>query len=353
MPPSVLSAAKSHVWTSIALLAALWAPVSHVAAQRGANKASHSAEYKKTIDEALKEYELGHWDEAAALFGRAHELNPNARTLRGMGLAAFENRKYTLALTQLQAALTDTRNPLSASQREQVKAVIGRASIFVASVQLRLSPEDLELKLDGAVIARPESGELLLDPGDYLVSGSAPGYKSANVRIKAEGGTHKQVDLDLEREPEHEVAETKPEAASHAVAEAPDSAVEAAPTTSSGGGGGAGKALAYTGFIVGGAALVAGSITGVLTLSKASTLKKQCPNDACPPGQSAALHNADTLATVSNIAFGVAAAGLIAGVIGLVMQGHGASEPASESAAAALTVQPVLGIDGVGVSGRF
>jgi hypothetical protein len=340
------------VWTSIALCAALWAPVSQVAAQRGASKASHASEYKKTIDEALKEYELGHWDEAAALFGRAHELNPNARTLRGMGLAAFENRKYTLALTQLQSALTDTRNPLSASQREQVKSVIERASIFVARVQLRVSPADMELKLDGAVIVRPESDELLLDPGDYLISGSAPGYKSANVRVKAEGGTHKQVDLDLDREPEHEVVAATPASASHPVAEAPDSAVEATPTTSSGGGS-AGKVLAYTGFVVGGAGLVAGVVTGVMTLSKASTLKKQCPNDACPPNQHAALQNADTLATVSNIGFGVAAAGLIAGVIGLAMQGHAASEPGPESGTAALSVRPALGIDGVSVSGHF
>ena len=59
--------------------------------KKGAQDKSNPA-YSKALASAMAEYELGNWTEARALFEQAHELNPNARTLRAIGLCAFEEK---------------------------------------------------------------------------------------------------------------------------------------------------------------------------------------------------------------------------------------------------------------------
>jgi hypothetical protein len=326
----------------------LWLPAALVLALVGTSTASAqtaagSREYKTTIAEALKEYNLGHWSEAEALFARAHELNPNARTLRGMGFTAFESRRYVLAVTQLKAALAETRNALTAAQRREAQLVVDRASAFIAHFQLLVTPENAELTINGAAVSRTESNELLLDPGDYEVVATAPGFKSGSARVTAEGGSPGRIVLELEPE---RPALPPPEVTAANVAPVKPSAEQA--TTR--GEREAPRILMYTGFAVAGAGLLMGSITGIVTLGKAGTLKDACPGNTCPPAQRSKLDGANTLATVSNVSFGVAAAGAVAGVIGLWlhMQDSNHSEHARGPA-----LEPGLALDRVVLTGHF
>jgi hypothetical protein len=154
-------------------------------------------EYQRTIALALQEYQLAHWDEAETLFARAHALKPSARTERGMGLAAFENRKYALAVSHLHAALIDGRRPLTARQRSEVERALAQASTFVARVTLALTPQDATLTLDGAPPVRSGDGALLLDPGEHELIASAPGHEQRSVRIEAAGGMQREVQIAL------------------------------------------------------------------------------------------------------------------------------------------------------------
>src|SRR5690349_4366426 len=76
--------------------------------------AAAQEDYDSTIRDALAEFEAGRYEEAATLFGRAHQQNPSARTHRGLGLAYFEARHYVLAVRHLRAALSDRRRALNA-----------------------------------------------------------------------------------------------------------------------------------------------------------------------------------------------------------------------------------------------
>lgn len=332
-------------WGTAAVLALL-AVALPAWAQSSASGAG-ADDYKSTVTEALKEYELGHWDEAEALFARAHELNPNARTLRGMGLAAFENRRYVLAVGRLRAALEEKRNALTAAQRKEVQGVIDRASAFISHFVVTLSPANAEITVNGAPASRSESGELLLDPGEYEIVATAEGYKTGSARVTAEGGARGRAVIELE--PDEAEAETPAPEAAAASAFQPNS--EATHSEPQAHGSGA-RVLMYTGFAVLGAGVIAGSVTGILALTKGSALKDACPHGDCPPAQRSKLDTANTMATVSNVAFGVAAAGAAAAVIGLVLQG---SDSGSEDTATASvpSLRPVLGLDRVGVSARF
>ena len=106
----------------------------------GAAQAKDEGAYKELIEQALTEFKLKNWPEARVLFRRAHELNPNARTLRGLGVVSFEMRDYQQAVRQLSLALVDTRQPLTDVQRSECEGLLGRARTFVGSYSLRVTP---------------------------------------------------------------------------------------------------------------------------------------------------------------------------------------------------------------------
>ena len=49
-------------------------------------QAESDERYKALVEEAVMEFAEGRYAEARALFGQAHVLKPNARTLRGLSL---------------------------------------------------------------------------------------------------------------------------------------------------------------------------------------------------------------------------------------------------------------------------
>jgi hypothetical protein len=157
-----------------------------------------SPEYRRTIDDAVTEFRAGHWEEARALFGRAHELEPSARTLRGLGMTAFELRMYVQSMRELDGALRETRKPLDAGMRAAAEALIAKARGFVARVQIVPSPKEAALIVDGRHAQLDSDGRISLDAGLHVVSGSADGYKPASLRFAVEGGRDQVLQLPLE-----------------------------------------------------------------------------------------------------------------------------------------------------------
>jgi hypothetical protein len=105
--------------------------------------------YRTLVDAALEESAAGRWEEARALFRQAHEVSPNARTLRGIGMASYELRDYAEAVRMLAGALDSTVTPLTEEQRAQVTELLGRARAFVGRYEVDL-PEGASLSVDGA-----------------------------------------------------------------------------------------------------------------------------------------------------------------------------------------------------------
>lgn len=141
-------------------------------AYAGAAPGPESAANPGTIDlikDAVAEYDARHFEEARALFRRALAIEPTARTLRGIGMAAFELRDYVDATRALSAALTEPRRPLTAEQREHVRALLARAQAFVGQFTLNVTPSDGQLTVDGRAITREADGTVLLSFGHHLL----------------------------------------------------------------------------------------------------------------------------------------------------------------------------------------
>jgi len=155
------------------------------------------AEYQELINYALEEYDRGSWEESAALFHRAHELAPSARTLRGLGLATYEARRYAESVRHLRAALTDKRRPLTDKQREEVEHTLERARLFVGHLYIELSPKDAQLLINGRVTEPEPEGSYMVDSGIVDMEASASGYVSASRRMRIAGGEQQRISLPL------------------------------------------------------------------------------------------------------------------------------------------------------------
>jgi len=167
-----------------------------------AQEASEPAEYRSTIREALAEYNARNFPEARALFEEAHRLLPNARTLRGLGMTAFELRSYRESVHFLQAALAAQAKPLEGSLRLETERLLRRAERFVAKLTLTLEPSDARVQVDGAPVEVEPGQPLLLEIGAHTIEFSAEGYAPETRTLNVQRRENESWSIVLQRLPE-------------------------------------------------------------------------------------------------------------------------------------------------------
>lgn len=303
------------------------------------------ARYGALVDAALEEYELAHFEEAMSLFEKAHEITPSARTLRGMGLASFQARKYVIAVGYLRAALEDSRKPLTPPLRREVQAALESSLSFIATFSLDLKPAYAALTVDGAPVAVGPSMVLSLDPGDHEIVATASGHQSETRHVSATAGRQGRVILQLEPVaptlvPQARVS-AEPSTASRSDREQP--LVEHTPTGI--------KVLTIGGLSL---ALVGGAVglgAGLKTLSEEDKLHSLCPDKKCAPDQANTIDDTKTWGNVATASLITGGAGLVAGIVGLVLWTRRSSRERAASHLRRWTLLP-LGT-GLNVSGRF
>lgn len=316
---------------AIALCLCALASPPALTAQQGA-AAKDSDEYRDTIAEALSQYERGYFSEAHASFQRAHALNPNARTHWGLGVTAFEGRRYVEALQELGLALASSNKPLTKSQREASEKLIERARGYVASFRVALSPAEARVVVDGVrTLDATQAKRLLLDPGEHELVASAEGYETLSRRVRVQSGDDKPLELTLKPTRSGEPLAQSPAPAPAAVAAAspaaPPAATPAAP----------GRSRSVGPYLVmgtGAAVLVGALVTGILTKGVESDLLEACGESGPCQGDA---HDADidkgnTLKTTTNVLLGVGAATVAGGLLWFLLDPGSARESSATEA---------------------
>ncbi len=190
------------LWARVLLSIALACPVAGSGAVGHAQpplSPEADARYRSTLKDALAEYDANHFEEARILFRRAHEINPNARTLRSIGMASFELRDYVAAVRALSAALVDPRKPLSPEQRTHAKGLLERSRMYVDIYTLKISPPDARVLIDGHVPDTEPDGTILLGFGSHTLEVSKPGFVLRTMVVNVRGGERKDLAMTLER----------------------------------------------------------------------------------------------------------------------------------------------------------
>lgn len=154
--------------------------------------------YKKAIKDGVSEYEAHHFEEALSYFRRAHQIYPNARTFRGIGMASFELRDYVTAVRSLTAAIDDQRKPLSPEQRKETQDLIDRCRLFVAVYAVTVSPGDAQVTIDANPLELEPDGKLMLGLGEHTIEARLKGYRPRTLSFQVRGGERKDLELNLE-----------------------------------------------------------------------------------------------------------------------------------------------------------
>jgi tetratricopeptide (TPR) repeat protein len=162
-------------------------------------QSAETSDYDAFVREAVAEYNAGSWGEARLLFGKAHELDPNARTWRGMGLSDYESKRYVEAIDELQAALESSIKRLTEAQRAEVERVLERSRRFVAIYTLRMPSDATELRLDGVAIMPTSDGTLRLNPGAHALSVRRASGERIERAFHAEVGGRGTLELESEQ----------------------------------------------------------------------------------------------------------------------------------------------------------
>lgn len=160
-------------------------------------RSDEPAAYRETIDEALREFDAQHFEEARSLFLRAHSLYPNARTHRALGLVEYELRNYVDSVTHLEIALSSETRRLNDAQRAETERVLGRAYVFVGRLQLQISPLSAEVSLDGKRVDKGPDAPLLLGIGEHHLELRADGFESQARSLSIKGGERETLNVSL------------------------------------------------------------------------------------------------------------------------------------------------------------
>jgi hypothetical protein len=271
--------------------------------------------YLDIIKQAVYETDMGNWKEARALFRQAHELQPNARTYRGLGMVAFNMRDYVQAIRDLRSALGDERRELTESQRAHVQDLLHRAHQFVGQYRLQPDPDSATVAVDGNPVVYEKDGAVLINLGEHSLRVTAEGYRELARTLKVEGGEDRVLKLVLQ-----------PESAKIAGRSEPETGGGTEPVDQEPGG------RLWTWVALGGAvaAGAAGVTFGLIGDAKYSELEDECGELGCLRDE-ADTSPVETNYTLANVFYGVSGACLVGAVVLFFVEGNEEEAPGQEA----------------------
>ena len=167
------------------------------------------------------------------------------------------------------------------------------------------------LRIDGTQV--PEEAKQLrfrTNPGDHVVEISARGYLRATQTFTLAEGVHQLFQIALVVTPTQSAAPAPAPPIAAAAASVHTQDVDSASRAQ--------RTRGYIGLVVGGTALVAGTITGVMSFSETSNAKRNCPDNICPDRLRDTLETADTMANVANVLLPIGLLGVAYGMFELL-----------------------------------
>jgi hypothetical protein len=218
---------------------------------------------------------------------------------------------------------------------KEVAAIPARVPWVTITV---LGPTNPEVIIDSTPIPTASLGvKRPVNPGSHTVRVSAEGYVPSEKSITLSEGQTTTVNIELEQ-----VATDSAQVAKKGSVGA-DTTSPSGPDTR--------KIVAFSALGLGGAGVIAGTITGILALRKHDQIKKACNNGSqCDVNlnQASAIDSYHTVANISTVSFIVGGVGAAAGVVLLLTQPKETAQTAKGA-----HVTPYIGVGTAGVTGTF
>ncbi|MEY4580793.1 MAG: hypothetical protein RL701_5496, partial [Pseudomonadota bacterium] len=138
--------------------------------------------YEAEVQSAIEAYERQELAEARKHFKLAHDLQPSARTYRGLGVTAFGLGMYSEAVEELSHAVSESRRPLTSKLRQETEHMLARAKERAAR-QTQASAASAQAPLPAAV---PSVQSQSLTPFEYDDPSESPQPTAARGGLGAQ-----------------------------------------------------------------------------------------------------------------------------------------------------------------------
>jgi hypothetical protein len=322
---------------------------------------------------------------------RAEALYHAPTILGRIGECQVSVGKLVLGTENLQRV---TREPLPpnappafAAAQTRAKKVLDSAMPRIPKLKVHVDvvggQPNLSLAVDGQQVPTATlDADRPVDPGPHHVEVSAPGYRTAAADVTMSEGGRSDVELRLEPEPTAAAAPPpapvmvappapgpypQPPMGAPPTAMQPPAEVAPAPmpmapppqqapvpdTASKGASGG--RTFGYVLVGLGGIGLAVGTATGLIAISKKTSLDARCTDGkgACPADSQSDIDSMKSMANVSTIGFAGGAVSTIIGII-LVSTSHPSDRAAtSEPVRSVAALRPWVGWGSAGIDGTF
>ncbi len=159
-------------------------------------------EARRLFEEANTALESGRFAVARNLLRRSLSLGPNAASAFNLGVALRGTGETLAAVAVFEGLLEGERGEISAGQRREVQRLLRetRAEIAVLHVHVE-GAETIEVRVDGERVAEASDGETIehqVDPGEHVVTATAPRRQTEERRIELDRGSSRRLSLALE-----------------------------------------------------------------------------------------------------------------------------------------------------------
>jgi hypothetical protein len=246
-----------------------------------------------------------------------------ARAQAQLGMLV-EARGTALEVTSLEGASSEPA--VFDGARRAAAALASSLEPRVCTLRTRVKPSSAQYSLQIDEVLLPEAARAVAfktNPGLHRLRVRAPGFREQTRQVSLREGASEEVAFELVPEPTREQAPETPQQAAPVASElaiVQASAGQAAYSAPLDGKRDSGRVRGIVGLSIGGAALAAGMVTGVLSWTQAANIRQQhCAVDnGCDPGQRDALQRANTLGHVANIALPLGAIGIAYGLYELL-----------------------------------
>lgn len=296
------------------------------------------SEYDVALEKALEAHARGDHETARSHMERAHQLEPSARTLRGLGIVALAQERMREAAEYLEAALVSDLKPLSGELRASVEELLKGAYEKLTRIEL-IVERGSRVRVDDAAPVYSAPDTLLLPPGSHrfeITDARGAVYTFSDVAKPGEKRTLRVVSAPCQM-PSEGPAERPPALLAKPPTAAPASLRPAFWTRN-----------VRNGALLGGGLLIAASVTTYsLAYVRLEKLSDSCREHGCTEAEAEGRfrnRNIEGLAITSGVLAGTGGAVLIATGLIELWRYRQKSQP---------KLGVALGLTSIGVTGAF
>jgi hypothetical protein len=296
-------------------------------------QADVDAAARMQFQQGIELVEAGKFEQAAVAFETAYQMKPSYKILFNLAQVENEVGHFAAALQAYSRYLAEGGKEIPADRAATVKAEIERLDALVGTLLVRCDVNGAAVFVDGKRQGvTPLPGPVFVDLGDHevmLKQGTGllhrevvriQGGKQTVLEVGGEGARHGGGEAEGGEQPVPGVAPEDP---------------------------GQPRVWTWVALGVGGAAAIGAAVTGGMASSTMADLEDACPDSTCPATKQSDIDKGRNLALTTDVLIGVAAIGIVAGVVLFFV------EPKMGEKEVAVTPTASSNGGGLALTGRF